>query len=408
MLRLSWFLLLISACLALRAQPNRKLPAGPWRAELNRPDGAQIVFNFEVTDSLHRRILYVRNGAERLLVDSIRLQDDSVWIRMPFFESQIRAAFDGPERLRGVWIKRLEAVEQRIPFQAFHGQTYRFRAVSNARVADLHGRWAVHFQNDSLLSIGEFVQHGRQLTGTFLNPTGDYRYLQGIVDGDSLKMSCFDGGHAYLFLARLTGNGSLNGRYYSGLRFNEPWTGTRDPSVHLPDEFSLTRMKPGQKKLQFSFLDIDSQRVSLADPWFRGKVVLLQIMGSWCPNCMDETRFLSSFYDRYHARGLEIVGLAYERSSDFARSQASLRSFQQRFAVKYPLLITGVTDSDPRQTEKTLPGLEKIEGFPTTIFINRKGEVEKIQTGFNGPATGEHYEQEKKLFAALVGRLLAE
>jgi hypothetical protein len=123
---------------------------------------------------------------------------------------------------------------------------------------------------------------------------------------------------------------------------------------------------------------------------------------------MDETNFLSKFYDQYHGKGVEIVGLAYERTTDFARSQNSLRSFQKRFQVKYPMLITGVTVSDSLRSEKTLPQLEKIAGFPTTIFVDRQGRIQKIHTGFSGPGTGAHYEEQKKEFYEIVDGLLGE
>ena len=158
--------------------------------------------------------------------------------------------------------------------------------------------------------------------------------------------------------------------------------------------------------LAFTFKDIDGRSVSLGDPRFKGKVVLLQIMGSWCPNCMDETRFLSSFYKEYQNKGVEIIALAYERSTDFTRSQASLRSVRDRFQVSYPMLITGVTVSDPQRAEKTLPQLEKIVNFPTTIFINKAGQIAKIHTGFSGPGTGDHYEEQKKEIYETVNSLL--
>jgi hypothetical protein len=105
---------------------------------------------------------------------------------------------------------------------------------------------------------------------------------------------------------------------------------------------------------------------------------------------------------------VEVIGLAYERSTDFAKSQKSLRSFQDRLQVKYPLLITGVSESDPEKAKKTLPQLEDIEGFPITIFIDKAGQVQKIHTGFSGPATGEHYEEEKKTFYSIVDALLVQ
>jgi thiol-disulfide isomerase/thioredoxin len=148
--------------------------------------------------------------------------------------------------------------------------------------------------------------------------------------------------------------------------------------------------------------------VSLQDKAFRNKVVIIQIMGSWCPNCMDETRFLSDYYKKNKDRGIEVIALAYERTANYNESRKSLQSFKSRFDITYPVLITGVAVSDTLRTEKTLPRIKKILGFPTTIFIDKKGRVRKISTGFNGPGTGDHYEIFKKEFNELVDGLLKE
>jgi len=262
---------------------------------------------------------------------------------------------------------------------------------------------------DTTLRVGEFEQKGARVTGTFLDAGGDLRYLEGVVTGDSLKLSCFDGGHAYLFTARIVGDSQLSGgQFFAGASGYESWTADKDARAQLPDEFSITKWNKDAGPLNFTFRDIDGQPVSLSDARFKGKVVLIQIMGSWCPNCMDETQFLSGFYNEYKPRGVEIIGLAYERSTDFARSQGSLQSFQQRFHVQYPMLITGVSVGDPQRTEKTLPQLERINNFPTTIFVNKKGLIELIHTGFSGPGTGAHYEEQKKEFFQTVDRLLGE
>ena len=123
--------------------------------------------------------------------------------------------------------------------------------------------------------------------------------------------------------------------------------------------------------MDFVFSDIDGNKVSINDVRFRNKVVIIQIMGSWCPNCLDETKFLSDYYDKNGSRGVEIVSLAYEYSTDFQRSQKSVRKFQQLFNVKYPMLITGVAVGDSLRTEKTLPQLTPIKAFPTTIFLGK-------------------------------------
>jgi thiol-disulfide isomerase/thioredoxin len=390
---------------------NKNLQNGEWRAEIVRKDGNNIIFNFEVKDSAGKKILYIRNAGERLLVNDIVINQDSVFITLPFFESQLHAVIINNNELKGVWLKRGADKYASTPFVAFHNQPYRFKTSGKQPLVNVSGRWAVTFTNDNGKIkedvIGEFVQKGNYITGTFLTTTGDDRYLEGIVDGYSLKLSCFDGGHAFLFTAKIDNDKNISGgKYYSGETAKQMWAAKKNDNAKLLDEFSLTKLKPGQSKLNFSFKDIDGKTVSLSDDRFKNKVIIIQIMGSWCPNCMDETGFLSGFYNQYKNKGVEIIGLAYERSTDFERSQNSLRSFQKRFNVQYPVLITGITVGDSLKTEKTLPQLESIIGFPTTIFINRNGNVEKIHTGFNGPGTGEHYEEEKSVFYKTVDGLL--
>jgi thiol-disulfide isomerase/thioredoxin len=405
---------IVFSCFSLlgSAQGKGTLQNGSWSAVLERTDGHRIAFTFEVRDSASRKILYIRNADERILVDDIMTKGDSVLIHLPFFESQLRAVLAKDGSLKGVWLKRLVDRYQSMPFAAWHDRGYRFPA-SKPPAANISGRWAAHFGDPEKekpeLLMGEFGQQGGRLTGTFLEQTGDYRFLEGVVDGDSLKLSCFDGGHAYLFIAKIENDGRISGgQYYAGPTYHQPWIAEKDANAKLPDEFSLTKWKKEDAHLAFRFKDLDGHPVSLSDKRFLGKVVLIQLMGSWCPNCMDETRFLSKFYDDYRDKGVEIIALAYERSTDFARSRTSVRSFQQRFQVKYPMLITGVSVNDSLRSQKTLPQLDAIVGFPTTIFVNKKGDIEKIHTGFNGPGTGEHYEEQKKEFYKTVDGLLAE
>jgi len=389
---------------------RREFRNGTWRAYLERRDGNSIAFNFEVKDSGGKKILYMRNGGERLLADSIRMQGDSVLIRLPFFESQLRAALTADGNLDGVWVIHLADSFRRVPFKAFYGEDYRFEAKSGGPQGSAAGRWAAMFRSpdgrDSVFRVGEFSQDGPNVTGTFLDAGGDLRYLQGIMDGDTLRLSTFDGTHAYYFTAKRSGDSLVGGRMYSGPVSYSDWSAVRDPAAHLEDEFSITKWKP-DSPFHFRFRDLDGRPVSFADSEFRGKVLLVEIMGSWCPNCLDETRFLSQLYDEYHDRGVRVVSLAYERSTDFARSQKSVRTFQQRLNVKYPMLITGVTVADPQKTEKTLPMLDNIADFPTTLFVGKDGKIAKIHTGFSGPGTGPHYDEQQKEFLTIVDSLLA-
>src|SRR5579863_895591 len=392
---------------------RREFRDGQWRAYLERKDGNNVVFNFDVKDSAGRKILYMRNAGERLVVDSIVMSGDSVFIRMPFFESQLRGALTADGNMEGVWIIHLADSFRAMPFKAFYGEGYRFMGHHSAELsADVDGRWAAIFRSshgkDTVYRVGEFRQKGTDVTGTFLDAGGDLRYLEGIMDGDTLKLSTWDGStHAYYFTALRRGDSLVDGKYYAGPVNYSTWTAMKDSAAHLEDGYAITKWKK-DVPFGFNFKDLDGHPVSFSDDRFKGKVVLVQIMGSWCPNCLDETRFLSKFYDEYHDKGVEIVSLAYERSTDFDRSAKAVRLFQQGFNVNYPMLITGVTVSDPQKAAKTLPQLDDIVNFPTTIFVNKKGQIEKIHTGFSGPGTGEHYDEQKKEFYDEVNDLLGE
>ena len=192
------------------------------------------------------------------------------------------------------------------------------------------------------------------------------------------------------------------------VKFKDHFSGVKDPTATINTDAAAMFLRPGEEKLDFRFPDIDSNLISINDPRFKNKVVVIQLMGSWCPNCMDETAFLSPYYNQNKQKGLEMIALGYEYSADFHRSVKSLRKFKERFEVEYPILITGVRVSDSLRTEKTLPQVTPIKVFPSTIFIDRKGKVRKFNTGFFGPGTGIHYENYKAEFIKTVEELLKE
>ncbi len=393
------------------SDPAPVLKNGIWRSSIQREDGQAIVFNFETKDSAGQKILYVLNGNEKLLVDNVKTRGDSVFIEMPFFESGFAARLDENGNMQGSWLRKGADKLLVLPFSATYNQQQRFPVTAPA-LHKVSGRWTVIFtgENDKVLNaVGEFLQKGSKLTGTFLTASGDYRYLEGVVTGDSLKLSGFDGGHAFLFTAKVDDDNRISGgNFYSGAASVEKWTAKRNPKAVLPDGYEETTLRPGENKLNFRFTSTDDKIVSITDNAYKGKVVIVQIMGSWCPNCMDETKFLSEYYRTNSKNGVEIIGLAYERTTDIERSKKSITSFQNRFNVNYPILITGVTVTDSLRTEKTLPQLNKIKAFPTSIFIDKKGVVRKIYTGFTGPGTGAYYDAFRKEFDETVKGLLSE
>jgi thiol-disulfide isomerase/thioredoxin len=396
---------------AFNVSAQSKLQNGTWRGVLKTSSGIELPFNFDVAGIAGHQQLNIINGAERFKVTDVKTKGDSVFIHMPLFNSEFRLKYT-EKGLTGRWIKHYGDKDAVMNFTAEPNTSWRFFKTSPAPKFNVSGRWSAVFGDGTPGKeklVGEFKQTGSKLTGTFLSITGDYRFLEGTVAGDQLYLSCFDGGHAYLFTAKINDTKTISdGRYYSGLSGLDHWAAVKDDNAKLPDAYSLTALKPGYKKIAFTFRDINGQQVSLSDNRFKNKVVIVQILGSWCPNCMDETNYIvSRFYKKYHTKGVEVVGLAYERTTNFAQSQKTLQQLKAHFNIPYPLLITGYTPGkgDP---EKSLPMLADFKGFPTTIIVDKKGDVRKIHTGFSGPGTGIYYTQFIDEFEKLTDRLLAE
>ncbi len=399
----------IMVCVTMSAAPAQTLlPQGAWNGHLLREDGNIISFHFDIKTEKGKTLLYIINANEKIRVDKVKNTKDSVVFEMPVFESVFRVKKINGRKWEGSWTKAGSKKMLVMPFTAEPQLDSHVQPIKPA-IADITGKWAVTFtENEPLYKpgIGEWQQKGNTLRGTILTPTGDYRYLTGVISGDSLRLSTFDGAHAFLFIAKIeNGQKISSGIFYSGATSAQPWIAEKDANAVLPDVAAMF-MKDPEEKLRFRFQDLQKKMVSIEDPKFKNKVVIVQIMGSWCPNCMDETAFLSEFYAKYKPKGVEVIGLAYEYSTDFERAKNSIEKFKKRFKVQYTLLNTGVTSSDSLRSEKTLPQLTPIKSFPSMIIVDRTGRVAKIHTGFEGPGTGLHYDAFKKEFEATIDKLL--
>jgi thiol-disulfide isomerase/thioredoxin len=394
----------LQSCSGKQDKEASTLEPGIWRASLSI-QGQEVPFGMEIAkDSAGAYNIYIRNAQEKLLLDEVTFAGDSVNIPLHIFDASIQAKVDG-KFLRGFFIKHYEK-DYRLPFLAEHDVTYRFKESSAEAARDFSGKYSVTFfeTNDTTEAVALFLQEGNKLSGTFLTPTGDYRFLEGISDKDSLHLSTFDGNYVYLFKAEGSGD-TLSGRFYSGKTKNITWTAVRDENAVLPDADKLTYLKEGYEKIAFSFPDVNGKPVSLNDEKYKNKVVILQIFGTWCPNCLDETMYLAPWYDKNKSRGVEIIGLAYERKDDFQYASNRVKRMIEKLGVNYDFVIAGTNDKDA--ASKTLPMLNKVAAFPTTIFVGKDGKVKKIHTGFSGPGTGIYYEQLIEEFNQTVNALLA-
>jgi peroxiredoxin len=425
MLTISRLLLAAASVLAMAACHHGSAPAagaassagtssgndvklGTYRVVLRTP-GGELPFGLELKRQGSGLVGYLINGQERLQLSDVRITGSHLEIRMPGYENVLTADAAGNELQGEVFLVKPNGKNQHVPLHAALGQTYRFFENASSDNADVSGRWAMKLIDDSgapEVAVGEFSQSHDVVSGTILTTTGDHRYLAGQVKGDELYLSTFDGAHVFLYKAKIIPDGSLDGDWWSGLAYHEKWTGKRDAAAQLPDAYGVTAMRDGVKRFDFAFPDLTGKTVSSKDPQFQGKVLIVALAGSWCPNCHDEAAFLAPLYKDYRAEGLEIVSLQFEHFGDFERAAQATQRFRQHYGIEYTTLIAGVSDKD--EAAKKLPMLKAFVAFPTTVFIDRKGNVRKIHTGYTGPATGDHYVHFVNEVKTTLDQLLAE
>jgi thiol-disulfide isomerase/thioredoxin len=235
--------------------------------------------------------------------------------------------------------------------------------------------------------------------------TGDSRFLEGIVDGDIIKLSSFIGSTPVLYMGKLEAGGGINGTMESA-RGSVRFSAIPNEAAELPDAYTLTSIRDNKGQFTFEFPGLSGKRISLGDEKYRNKVVVITIGGTWCPNCMDEAAFLAPWYRSNRSRGVEIISLQYERSIDSNYLDQVVNRFRKRFGIEYDIAIGGLASK--QKVMESLPALDTFISFPTTIILDRKGKVAKIHTGFTGPATGRYYEEFKLEFDDTITRLLEE
>jgi thiol-disulfide isomerase/thioredoxin len=375
-------------------------PAGSWRAVLDLA-GGMLPFRLEITGGAGSWKAKLCNGRVCQPLSDVRVRGDSIVLEIADYAASIAAVMRG-DSLDGSYRNVGNRGPRVIPFRAARG-----RWPVTAAPATLVGRWDATFFSDfgSSPRVFEFRNGPQGLEGTMISNTGDYGHFAGTVRGDSFALAHFDGSFVYLLTGAVHGD-TLRGVFHAGPRTETTWMALRSTGApHLKAPTEITGADT-TAPFRFAFPDLDGHVVTERDPRFEGQVVLVDIFGTWCPTCHDSAPALVRLYRKYHARGLEIVGLAYEVTGDTAADARQVRRYRDKFRIPFPLLLAGINDTDAAAA--TLPQLHGFTSFPTTVFLGRDGRVRRVHAGFYGPATGAQHERLIREFEGEVERLLAE
>lgn len=361
------------------------IKSGDWSAYLRLTEKDKLPFKLIVNKSFFS----IQNADEIIQLSNCRVFNDSVIVDFPTFNSSLHFSVKGKKKLIGYWINYNKGKDYKIPFIANYGYKTRFEQNSYEKPVNIDGNWKIAFEykTDPEMSIGVFKQSNQNLSGTFLTETGDYRYLEGNQFGSSFNLSCFDGSHAFLFKAEIK-NDTLIGRFLSGIHWEGCWMGVKDDSFVLNNPDSITTII-NNDLFSFTLKDLNGNNFTFPNNDFKNKVVIIQIMGTWCPNCMDETRYYKELYSKYHSQGLEIISIGYEVGDTFEDYAKKISILKERLGLNFTFLVGGAANKSLASEQFSM--LNEVISFPTSIYIGRDGTVRRVHTGFNGPGTGSYY-----------------
>jgi thiol-disulfide isomerase/thioredoxin len=389
--------LLIQAAVALSAAPS---PAGPWKAVLDLAGGA-LPFALQISASGQGWQGQFCNGPTCQSFSAVRIEGDSVILEIADYAASLKASLRS-DSLLGYYHNVGSNGPRTIPFRAARG-----RWPISVAPTRLVGRWDATYYQDLGTSprVFDFRKEPGGFQGRVITSTSDYGPYTGAVVGDSFAIGLFDGSYVYLLTGKLVGD-TLRGVFHAGLRTQTPWTAVRSTGApHLKSPTEVSRADT-TAPLRFEFPDLQGRLVRSDDRRFTGKVLLVDIFGSWCPTCHDATPELLRIYRRYHPRGLEIVGLAFEATGDTAIDARQVRRYRDKFRIPFPLLLAGLNDDE--SIAAALPQLHEVTAFPTTVFVGRDGRVRRIHAGFHGLATGPQHARMVREFEAEIEELLRE
>jgi thiol-disulfide isomerase/thioredoxin len=391
--------LVLSVLVSIAGCTRAQAVAGLWDATV-AVNGVTIPFRFELTGAGSKAAGSFFNGDERITSSSGNIRGGVLTLRFDDYGSSLQARLtDG--QLEGRYDRGVRGV---YPFHA-----KRFSPSADAGEApSIAGLWTILTKPSP---GGEAAWHmivrqsGPQISAAILRVDGDTGALAGRYENGVFTLSHFSGARPLLIELTLEKDGTLEVLENRSVRLTAVRTdeakakGLPEPA----DPSRFTSIKDPTAPFRFSFSSLDGSTVSSADPRFRGKVLLVSITGSWCPNCHDEAPFLAELYRTYHGRGLEIVALAFEEA-DQLKNPTRLRAFIDHYHLEYPVLLAG----EPGQLSEKVPQAVNLTSFPTSIFVGRDGLVRGVHAGFAGRVTGPFYTETREEIIKTIERLLAE
>ncbi|MFK7951346.1 MAG: TlpA disulfide reductase family protein [Ekhidna sp.] len=384
---------------------SQTMKPGTWGGEIHYAD-ISVPFTFEVgyPNGEIPEIVFI-NGKERRVVKNATVEGDSITIPMDPFDVAIKARFSAMG-MSGSYIKYYRDVK--LPFSASFGKPRFMKKSTKISPSQLASKWSMTLDpetKNASQGVGLFNLSNGVVTGTILTGVSDYRFFEGILDGDSIKLSSFDGAHAFMILGKKIGQ-KWEGKMIYDINYAEPWIAEPNPNAALPDPFEIVTLEQGVHKPYYDLLSAGSGKNAINAEEYAGKVLVIQLFGTWCPNSHDETQYLVKWYAKNKDRDIAILASSYEANYSQEYGLKRLDDYKEMNNIPYDLVLGGRLSKT--SAAMPFPFMNKIEAFPTLVIIDKQGYARYVHSYFNGPATGSYYTDFDQRFNDIIDQLLEE
>lgn len=363
--------------------------------------GEELHIPLKIINDSHWQIINHEEYLDVKVLPDVASSPNAFIAELPFFRTRLRGTWQHGPTASGYWEDISKDTSYRVNFTISPSMVMAKEPCHNAETK----KFKTIFQNssDTTVALAQFTICENRITGTFMTETGDYRHLHGVVKGNEMQFGTFDGAHLYFFKALFHSDSITDGIFLSGNKWRQPWSAVRDENYSLRDPNQIVPPS-GEAITSLIITDALGKEVKLSPAFFQNQITIIEVMGTWCPNCLDASRFLDTLATEINDPTLRVLPLLFERGDAFTQwSLAAQQFFASRERV--PQYFFGGKASK-KSAAALFPSLTEILAFPTLIIVDAQGKIAWVHTGFYGPGTGVYYEQNKNILKKAILQML--
>lgn len=374
--------------------------ADNWNLFIKNDIDEWLPFRISFKDVQGEKYLNIKNAEEVIQLKPSRTVNDTTFYHFIDYNAEICFTPSEENILTGYWVNFEKEPVAKRPIRA---ELIKGNIESTSKeTMKLDGRWKTDVILPDRSYDAELVfthQQGDVIYGTIRTNAGDYRFLEGKVEGNNFYLSNFMGNSIF----QITGewrNDTIFGVMHTVFRSNIHTISVQDADFALKDPLTATKII-NDKPFNLDLKD-ENGKQHIFNDLIKDKVAIVTIFGTWCPNCIDELNYFKELQQKFP--DLAIVTVAFETSSSEEVRKQRVKGFKQRRNVDMLILVAGTPV--PESVFSYFPMIDSFSSYPTSFLLDKNGKIVSTHTGFDGPATGSLFDEYKEHLEGQIRELM--